>query len=200
VGRLTALLREGRSAGEFITIYRDLGAGVDAPADGSLQLEEMGGAHLADIAGLNRSRGEPGADRYFAESLRDGIQGFAAYDGGQLIGYAQWVAGEHQHPDFWAMGPFFRLRPGDAYLAGFYLLPERRGKGAGSDFLAKFEAAMRAKGYGRICAFVEADNLPARRLYDKHGWFPTWSVHYVRVVVLRRRRLAPPPPLRPGNV
>ncbi len=199
VARVVSLFREGRSAGDFIVIYRDL-ASADFPAAGTLRIEVMRDAHLADIAGLNRSRGEPDADRYFADSLRNGIHGFVAYDGERLVGYAQWVAGDHQHPDFWCMGPFFRLRPGDAYLAGFYLLPDLRGRGAGSDFLARFEAAMRANGFRRICAFVESPNEPARKLYDRHGWFPTWTVRYVRLVILRQRRVTPPPPLRPGSV
>lgn len=193
--RLAALVREGRSSGEFIVIYKDLGTS-GPPEDGQIRIDDMRESHLSDIASLNHSRGEPGADRYFADSLKNGVQGFVAYDGDQLVGYAQWVAGDQQHPDFWCMGPFFRLRPGDAYLAGFYLLPDRRGRGAGSDFLGQFESAMRGKGYRRTCAFVESPNEAARRLYDRHGWYPTWSVHYARVVVLRRRRLAPAPSLR----
>jgi ribosomal protein S18 acetylase RimI-like enzyme len=193
--RFVVLAREGFISQDFIVLSSDLVAVPDLSRRAELSVEEMGEQHLPELSELNRRRGEPGADAYFAATLAEGVHGLVAYEGQDLIGYIQWVDARTPHHDLWFMGPGFELRPGDAYLSGLFLLPVQRGRGVGSAFLAAFETRLREAGHRRAFCFVESSNDVARRLYDKHGWKALRSVGYRRLIFARWRRVDVAPPL-----
>ncbi len=55
-------------------------------------------------------------------------------------------------------------------LYSIYLAPESVGKGTGSSLLSEVERGMIADGAATGTLNVLADNHPARRFYERHGW------------------------------
>ena len=69
---------------QLIVLVKDLGAIVQPRAHGEIGLEDLGAAHLPQLAQLNRKRGRPDADRRFARDLEHGFHGFVGYRDGEL--------------------------------------------------------------------------------------------------------------------
>ena len=73
-----------------------------------------------------------------------------------------WVA------DTWVTGP----RVGEIESLG--VLPEHRGRGIGSRLLEGLDAALREAGVADVVLGVLPGNAGAIRLYERHGFAPTW--------------------------
>jgi len=58
----------------------------------------------------------------------------------------------------------------DAFLTEFFLVEEERGKKLGGPALAHAEALSREQGARALHLMVAYDNLPAQRLYARHGF------------------------------
>ena len=89
----------------------------------------------------------------------------------ELIGYGlahvmpvaeTWVA------DTWVTGP----RIGE--IESLAVLPEHRGRGLGSELLDRLERELRADGVSDLVIGALAGNAAAIRLYERHGYRPTW--------------------------
>ena len=180
---------------ELIALLKDLDSIVEPRVEGDLRLEDLETGHLPGISELNRKQGTPSADRYFANCLADGIHGFVAIRGEEIVGYYHWVDRDNStmHPDLWYMGPEFQLEEDDVYGSGLFLLEGHRGGGTASDFLFKVETSLRERGYRRLWGYVLSTNRPARWLYSNRGYEPMWSVLSRRLVFLRWREVIPDP-------
>jgi GNAT superfamily N-acetyltransferase len=154
-----------------------------------IEVADLDATQMPGIRELNRRRGNPAADRYFENSLAQGIRGFVALKDGQTVGYYHWVDGRGGlgHPDIWYMGKDFALAPDDVYGSGLYLEEEHRGGSAASDFLFGVESALRDQGYKRLWGYVVSGNRPARWLYVSRGYEPTWKMRSRRFLFYRRR-------------
>jgi ribosomal protein S18 acetylase RimI-like enzyme len=95
-----------------------------------------------------------------------------ARDGGELCGYGMahvmpveetWVA------DTWASGP----RIGEIESLG--VLPAWRGAGIGGALLDGLHEALAAQGVTDLVLGVLPGNAAAIRLYERHGYRPTWA-------------------------
>jgi GNAT superfamily N-acetyltransferase len=193
--KLAQRLREGYVKKDLIVFLKDLNTIVEPQIEGDLRLEDLEARHLPGISQLNRKRGMPGADRYFEFCLAEGIRGFVAIRGEEIVGYYHWVDREAPtvHPDLWEMGRGFRLEPQDVYGSGLFLLEEQRGRGTASDFLFKVETSLKERGYLRLWGYVDSANRPARWLYSNRGYEPMWSVLSRRLMILRWRKVVPKP-------
>jgi ribosomal protein S18 acetylase RimI-like enzyme len=90
---------------------------------------------------------------------------------GRLVGYAlgytlpvsgTWLA------DTWATGS----RIGE--VESLSVLPEYRGRGLGSDLLEQLHERLRSQGAQDFILGALAGNADAIRLYQRHGYRPTW--------------------------
>lgn len=194
-------MRDGYVKEELIVLLKDLDAIVEPRVEGDLRLEDLEANHLPGIAELNRKRGMPGANRYFENCLADGIHGFVAIRGEEIIGFYHWVDVENDptHPDLWYMGPGFRLEPEDVYGSGLFLLEEHRGSGTASGFLFRVETSLRDRGYRRLWGYVDSANRPARWLYSNRGYEPMWSVLSRRIFFHRWIRVVSGPGPQPRS-
>lgn len=185
-------VRDGYVREELIVLLKNLDSIVEPRVGGDLQLEDLRAEHLPGISELNQRRSMPGADRYFENCLADGIHGFVAIRGEEIVGFYHWVDRDNPtaHPDLWYMGPEFRLEQGDVYGSGLFLLKEHRGGGTGSDFLFKVETSLRELGYERLWGYVDRTNRPARWLYSNRGYQPMWNVLSRRLVFHRWRKVS----------
>ena len=95
-----------------------------------------------------------------------------ARDGGELCGYGMahvlpveetWVA------DTWVSGP----RIGEIESLG--VLPAWRGAGIGTALLDGLHAALAEQGVTDLVLGVLPGNAAAIRLYERHGYRPTWA-------------------------
>jgi GNAT superfamily N-acetyltransferase len=68
------------------------------------------------------------------------------------------------------------------YLEDLYVTPGARGRGIGSALLEWLRNAMRAEGWARLYWMTRADNLQARRLYDRFAQ----TDDFVRYVIKQR--------------
>lgn len=191
--RIGLRLREGYTSEEVIVLLKDLDSIIEPKSAGTLKVEDLEPRHLAGLRELNRKRGEPGADRYFENSIGYGFHGFVALGGGEVIGYYWWVDRDNPtaHPDVWRLGRGFELGEGDVYGSSLFLLEEHRGRGVAGDFLFQIESSLRDRGYTRLWGYVDKDNRPARWLYRVRGYEPTWNVVSRRLVFFRWRREVP---------
>ena len=57
-----------------------------------------------------------------------------------------------------------------AYIQTIEVLPALRGQGAGSELLHRLEASARASGAQVFWLHVDAENAPAIRIYERHGY------------------------------
>jgi ribosomal protein S18 acetylase RimI-like enzyme len=62
---------------------------------------------------------------------------------------------------------------GDAELYAMWAAPEARGKGVGDNLVRSAVAWARERGFKRISLGVSDRNVPAIRLYARHGFEPT---------------------------
>lgn len=75
---------------------------------------------------------------------------------GQVVGFANCVVHENTS----------ETQP-VCYLEDLFVSPAARGRGAGRALLEWLHNAMRAEGWARLYWVTQADNLDARRLYDR---------------------------------
>jgi GNAT superfamily N-acetyltransferase len=68
------------------------------------------------------------------------------------------------------------------YLEDLYVMPGARGRGLGSALLEWLRNAMRAEGWARLYWMTRADNVRARRLYDRFAQ----ADDFVRYVIRQR--------------
>ncbi len=191
--RLLRQAREGLVREEVIVLLKDLDSIVEPRRPGDLQVEDLEERHLPGLFEVNRRRGVPRADRYFATSLAKGFHGFVALKDSELIGYYWWVDrdADPPHPDVWLLGKGFEMDPGDVYGSSLFLLEEHRGRGAAGDFLHQIETRLRDRGYGRVWGYVEATNRPARWLYSTRGYRSMWKVVNRHFMFFKSRRSIP---------
>jgi GNAT superfamily N-acetyltransferase len=192
-------VREGYVRKELIVFLKDLDSIAEPGVGGDLRLEDLEDRHLSGISELNRKRGMPEADLYFKYCLAEGIHGFVALRGKEIVGYYHWVDCDTPilHPDLWDMGSGFRLEREDVYGSGLFLLEEHRGRGTASDFLFKVETSLHDRGYRRLWGYVDSSNRPARWLYSNRGYEPMWTVLSRRLVFHRWRRVVSGPGPQP---
>ncbi len=109
----------------------------------------------------------------YAELLgkRDTILLLAAADG-ELVGYGLahvMPAGDTWVADTWQTGN----RIGE--IESLAVLPSHRGHGIGTQLLTGLESELRAIGVRDLIIGVLPGNEAAIRLYQRHGFRPTWS-------------------------
>ena len=93
---------------------------------------------------------------------------FVAFDGEEPIGSALLVASDMKtHPE---------LTP---WLAGVYVVPERRGQGVGTVLVRHTMRAAAALGVTRLYLHTET----ARGFYEKLGWRAVFEEHYHNMTV-----------------
>lgn len=120
-------------------------------------LERMRWWHIGALLPLERGLfgAEPWTARTFWSELGqlDTRHYLVALDGGEIAGYAGLCA----YPD-------------EAYVQTLAVAPDRQGQGLGARLLTALlaEAARRRK--TTVSLEVRADNLPAQRLYERHGF------------------------------
>jgi len=90
---------------------------------------------------------------------------------GQVYGFANCVV----HENTWETQPV-------CYLEDLYVTPAARGRGLARALIEWLRNAMRAEGWARIYWVTQAENVPARHLYDKF----TQSDGFVRYVIRQR--------------
>ena len=94
-----------------------------------------------------------------------------AHDGDRLIGYGlayTTPARETWLADTWQTGDVV----GEIESLG--VLPEYRGGGIGTRLLAGLHAYLDSQGVRDVVLGVLPGNVDARRLYERHGYRPTW--------------------------
>jgi len=82
----------------------------------------------------------------------------ACADGGAVIGFSLSVL----HASTWQLKP-------SAYLEDLFVDQSHRGSGAGRALLDDLVALAKARDWGRLYWHTKADNVTARRLYDRYG-------------------------------
>jgi ribosomal protein S18 acetylase RimI-like enzyme len=95
-----------------------------------------------------------------------------ARDGDRLVGYGlayAMPAADGWLADTWATG-------GDLVgeIESLAVLPEYRGRGVGSSLLRQLQDELRAQGAADLVLGVLPGNTDAVRLYERHGYRPTW--------------------------
>ena len=91
---------------------------------------------------------------------------------GELVGYGLahvMPAGDTWVADTWRTGD----RIGE--IESLAVLPSHRGRGIGTQLLAGLERELRATGVRDLIIGVLPGNEAAIRLYQRHGFRPTWS-------------------------
>ena len=90
---------------------------------------------------------------------------------GQVYGFANCVV----HENTWEPQPV-------CYLEDLFVTPSARGRGLGTALIEWLRNAMRAEGWARLYWLTRADNVPARRLYDRF----TQADGFVRYVIRQK--------------
>jgi GNAT superfamily N-acetyltransferase len=103
---------------------------------------------------------------------RDGVQGFAAFIDGELVGIAHYLF----HTSTWA--------PLTCYLQDLFTAPAARGHGVGRALIEAVAGEAQARGATRYYWLTQEQNATARALYDK----------VARYAGFIRYDYAPPPP------
>jgi len=84
-----------------------------------------------------------------------------------------------------------------AYIQTVEVLKQHRGQGVGRELLSRVEDSARAAGAGILWLHVDADNLSAIRLYERHGYaWQSREEHYYarnRAAFVYTKMLAKPP-------
>jgi GNAT superfamily N-acetyltransferase len=173
---------------QLIVLVKDLDSIVEPPRQDVVRLEDLGPSHLPALAELNRTRGQPEADRRFERYVQQRFAGFVGYRDDRLVGYYWWVDSGRaaDFPDLRKLGLGIELKQGEVYGSDFFLLEDHRGAGVAADFLFKVESSLRDRGYSRIWGYVISGNRPARWIYSTRGYLPTWVVRRKRVLMVWR--------------
>lgn len=90
---------------------------------------------------------------------------------GQVVGFANCVV----HENTWETQAV-------CYLEDLFVAPAARGRGIGGALIEWLRNAMRAEGWARLYWMTQADNVEARRLYDRF----TQADDFVRYVIRQR--------------
>jgi len=77
--------------------------------------------------------------------------------------------------------------PGDAYLGLFHVVPEHRGQGLGTRFLARVEDLARLSGAWRLFLAVLDANPRGRKFWTRHGYLPAAPPRDIAVGEVTRR-------------
>jgi ribosomal protein S18 acetylase RimI-like enzyme len=80
---------------------------------------------------------------------------------------ATWIAEEDSRMAGFAI---VEWAEGTAYIQTLEVLPERRGTGVGGELLRLMEGSAQASNAEMIWLHVDAENVGAIRLYEKHGY------------------------------
>jgi GNAT superfamily N-acetyltransferase len=170
-----------------IVLLKDLDPIAESRGDGQLVVRDLGEGDLAELAELNRKRGNPRADRRFRKYVEEGFHGYVAHRGQAIAGYYWWVDryGSATFPDLRRLGLGIELGPEDVYGSDFFVLEEHRGGGVAAEFLGKIESALRDRGYTRLWGYVTSENRPARWVYSTRGYKPMWIVRLRRILFAR---------------
>lgn len=156
----------------------------DAKAVAPLLVLAMG--HIAGI--FARSRRYEDAIPFFEAFFKDGanqysyvntlvyetghgvIGSITGYDGGRLHELRQPVLDELRkaEPDF---TPNDETGPGEYYIDCVNVHPGHQGQGIGKKLISAFSEHARTLGYARVGLIVDMANPPAKRLYEKLGFY-----------------------------
>ncbi|WP_374722226.1 GNAT family N-acetyltransferase [Peribacillus tepidiphilus] len=60
--------------------------------------------------------------------------------------------------------------PDKAYIFGYYVRSDYKGKGIGKKFLREVYSILKNDGFSYICLTVNVKNIPAVKLYEKEGF------------------------------
>ena len=132
---------------------------MSAP-DRQVTVEPMRWWHIAELIGLDTELFGPESwsDRLFWSELgqTDTRCYVVALDGGHLVGYA----GLCDYPD-------------EAFVQTMAVAPSYQGAGLGARLLLTLLAEAERRRQPTVRLEVRADNLPAQRLYERHGFTRT---------------------------
>jgi GNAT superfamily N-acetyltransferase len=171
---------------EMHVLLKELDAVAAPGSEPRLQLDEMTGASLPALAGLNRARCARRADARLAANLAHGWHGFLAHEDGRAVGWYWWLdATAERHPHLDRLG--IELGRGDVYGFDFFLDEAHRGEGRALEFLDHVETALRRRGFTRLWGYVDGANTPARWTYSVRGYAMVRTVHLRRGSMRARR-------------
>ncbi len=91
----------------------------------------------------------------------------------QLVASSQgatWIAEEEGRMAGFAIVDWIEDAGAAAYIQTIEVVAEARSRGAGGELLRRMEASARAAGAATIWLHVDAENAPAIRLYENHGY------------------------------
>jgi ribosomal protein S18 acetylase RimI-like enzyme len=122
------------------------------------------------------------ADMYRALLAQPGTILLLAAVDGELVGYG--LACVHAVQDTWAHDTWVT---GDTLgeIESLGVLPAHRNQGIGGQLLAGLDRELREAGVTDIVIGVVVGNDAAMRLYERHGYAPTW-LHLSRFAARRR--------------
>ncbi len=104
--------------------------------------------------------------------IRNGYHVFLGYRNDQLIGYMWWhdatTNKSLQHPILQRY--HLQLQPDEVYMFDYFIPRVLRRNGNSSHFLLATYDYLLAKGYHKAWGGVTTTNLPARFIYQLHGW------------------------------
>ena len=81
-----------------------------------------------------------------------------AFEGEEPLGFATY----HAHPSTWSTAD-------DCYLEDLFVAQSARGKGIGRALIDALREIGQTRGWNRLYWHTDADNHPARRLYDSYA-------------------------------
>ncbi|MBM0256519.1 GNAT family N-acetyltransferase [Micromonospora sp. 4G55] len=122
--------------------------------------------------------------RYWVERFgweRDDHRMTLAERDGRLVGFSY-------------LGPDDEGDPATGLLNAIHLDPDERGRGTGRELMVDALDAMRSRGWSRAVLWVLAQNLDARRFYERGGWTPEGTrrdEHFGPIVVPQVRYVRP---------
>ena len=125
-----------------------------------IELARMRWWHVAELMPVERAlfAPEPWTERLFWSELGqlDTRHYLVALEGEQVVGYA----GLCDYPD-------------EAFVQTMAVAPAAQGRGLGARLLVELLAEAGRRGQRTVSLEVRADNAPAQRLYERHGFTRT---------------------------
>lgn len=127
---------------------------MGATAISSLVFQPMTGADLDAVMAIeNRIYEFPWSRGNFSDSLDSGYRAWLARSGDELVGYG-----------------VVMLALDEAHLLNISVVPERQGRGLGSQLLEHLFDDVRRCGVVRMLLEVRPSNTSGLRLYDRYGF------------------------------